>query len=562
MNHEIVERMDTAKQKRVELHLHTKLSDDISVITPEDAIDYASGWHHSAIAFTNLDSVQDFAEIWRYYNNCDNKDFEIIYGAEVFFENDDGKRGCRLTLLAKNQEGIKALYRVISSIEYDGVCDVASLEVIKQNRNNLLVGSCGNMGELFSDIRFEKTNEKIEKTALFYDYLEIFPTCDPKEIAVNKQIYALGEKLGIPVVAAGNCHYLFADDEICIDMVKNAKGLSHDNTSLWFRTTDEMLEEFSYLGVDSAYKAVVTNTNIIADLIEKDIEPLKYGCHFVSLDNAAKQVCEIAYKKAYEIYGNPLPAVVKSRLETELYFISCDEIATQYLMAHKMGLYANSLGCDLGIRGTTGSVLVNFLLGVGDVNPLRAHYYCPNCHYIDFNVNAADGYDLPDKNCPRCDKPLKSDGHNIPYQSFMGAYGSKLPDIDINLPVSICEEGRDFVKYLFDGHNVAWAGTVNTLTEYYADIYIKNYEEKKKIFFDTRQREAIKSKILNTKRGEGRHPAGIMVLPHGFEFEDFTPVRNSDTAVEKITHFDFHELYDTILKVDVLGICALEMIEL
>lgn len=247
---------DIAPKKRVELKVHTKLSQDKSIISVKSAIDCANELGHSAIAFTSLNTVQDFTAISRYYEKCDNRNLKIIYGVEVFFENKLGMRGCRLTLLAKNFQGIKALYNVVSSIKDDGVCDIVSLAVIIQNRKNLLVGSCGNLGELYWDFAQQRPIKEIEKTAAFYDYFEIFPSDDISEKEINKKIYALGKKLDIPVVAVGNCRYIHC-------------GTDCRDDKLYMRTTDEMLNEFSYLGIDDARLAVITNTNLIADMIDE-----------------------------------------------------------------------------------------------------------------------------------------------------------------------------------------------------------------------------------------------------------------------------------------------------
>lgn len=295
--------------KRAELHVHTKLSDDISVIEPREALEYAIAHSHKAIAFTNLHTVQDFPAIADAYKKCGDSDLKVIYGAEVRYMSEDGKAPYGITILAKNQSGIKELYTIISTINSDGVYDLVNMDVVKQNRKNLLIGSCGNVGELYEAVA---CGRKPDKAAEFYDYFEIYPTEDETERGIYKKIYKLGDKLGIPVAATGNCHYLRKEDEICRRVVRVVDGHKHDSKSLFYHTTDEMLEEFSYLGEDAAYQTVVTNTNRIADLITQ-AAPLKKGVYPPVMENAYEQVRELVYEKAKKIYGDILPVPIAER---------------------------------------------------------------------------------------------------------------------------------------------------------------------------------------------------------------------------------------------------------
>lgn len=548
------------KNKRIELHLHTKLSNDISVIDPKDALEYAIAHSHKAVAFTNLNNVQDFPAVANAYKKLDNPNLKVIYGAELRYMSEGGKAPYGITILVKNQSGIKELYTIISSIKGDGICDLVSLNVVKHNRKNLLIGSCGNAGELYEAVACGRDPKK---TAEFYDYFEIYPTEDEKEQAIYKKITELGDKLGIPVAATGNCHYLRKEDEICRRVIRVVNGHEHDNKKFFYHTTDEMLAEFSYLGKEAAYKSIVTNTNRIADLITQ-VTPLKESVYPPIMKNAYEQIQELAYAKAKEIYGDILPVPIAERLATELEYIQKHEYAVNYWIAHRMVGHMNDLGYYVGARGSIGSMLVAFLLGISDTNPLPAHYYCPQCHYIDFEVSAWDGFDLPEQVCPVCGCPLRSDGHNIPFETFMGYDGSKMPDIDLNFPASKQYSEFAFMQELFGANKVAHAGTIATLRERFAEDYIAVYEAKTDDCFTEEQRSYICEKLCGIKRDDGIHPGGIIVLPQEMEFEDFTPLREikRPSPIKKATHFDFYSLHNTVIKFDVLGHPVPDMLKL
>jgi len=550
----------TNNNTRVELHLHTKLSDDISVIEPREALDYAIAHSHHAIAFTNLNNVQDFPTIADAYRRCECPTLKVIYGAEFRYMNEDGKAPYGVTILIKNQEGVKALYKIISSIHNDGVCNLADLAVLKKNRKNLLVGSCGNMGELYEAVANGKDPEKV---AAFYDYFEIYPTDNEKERSVYKKICALGDELGVPVVATGNCHYVDKKDEICRRVIRTVDGHTEDNRKLYLHTTEEMLEEFSYLGADAAYNAVVTSPDQIAGQIEP-VTPIREGVYPPIIENAYEQVHELAYVKAHELYGEELPVPIAERLQTELRYIQNGDFATHYLIAYRMVKYMKDQGQYVGARGSVGSLLVAFLLDITDTNPMPAHYVCPHCHFSDFGVAESDGFDLPDKSCPICGNALKADGHNLPCEFFMGYAGDKAPDIDLNFPASKRDEEIAFLQELFDADRLARAGTINTFSERFAESYITCYEAETADCFTEEQRKHICEKICGIKRGEGNHPGGILALPEGMEFEDFTPLRDNSThsIIKKVSHFNFLNLHDTILKLDVLGHLVPDMLKM
>ena len=544
---------DAVLENRNEMHLHTKLSDDASVIGVREIFEKAQKLGLKSIAFTNLNNVQDFPEIMMYAKKYEN--IKIVYGAEVQYKPNADSPIYHLTLLAKNQAGIKELYKVISSIcESDGV-SLIDLQVLKENRKNLLVGSCGSKGELFDLINQDKVPYKINT---FYDYFEIFPNKDVLECETNKKIFYLGEELGVPVIAVSNGHCIEKKDKVCLEIVNLAQGKEAIGADEYYvRTTKEMLEEFSYLGNYGAQKAALENPQILIDVIEK-VEPLKTGNYYPVFENAYIDLERACYSKAFEIYGNPLPEFVKERLDTELGFLKDQQFATQYLLARKLTTFAKENGQLTTARGAVGSTFVAFLLGISEINPLSPHFYC-DCHYFEVSNLADDGFDLPEKVCPVCNKKLKTDGHNIPYEVFMGFKGDKEPDVDLNFPGEFVLDVQRFMGECFGNDKVVQAGTIATVWDRIAEIYIQEYELARNAKFKPQEKENLISKIVGVKRSVGMHPGGVMVIPQDLEFEDFTPLNQNRVAC-RTTHFDFHRLHDTILKQDILAHSTLDLL--
>ena len=547
--------------ERVELHLHTKLSDDVSVIEPAEAIRYADIQSHKAVAFTNLNNVQDFPVIAEAYEKYADSDIKVIYGAEVRYMSENGKSQYGITILVRNQAGVKELYRIISSMRSDGEFDnLVSLDVVKRNRENLLIGSCGNVGELYELVA---NGADLEHTASFYDYFEIYPAGDEEEREVNKKIYELGIRCGIPVVAAGNCHYLRREDEIVRRVIRVAQGHKSDNQNLFYHTTEEMLDEFSFLGEEGAYNAVVVNTNRISEIIMQ-ITPVTKESYPLLIPNAYDKIQELVHSKAKDMYGECIPQQIAARLETELDFIKRHRFASYYWIAYRMISHMNELGYYVGSRGSVGSVLTAFLLGITDTNPLPAHYYCHQCYYIDFEVSELDGFDLPDQVCPVCGCQLKSDGHNIPFETFMGIDGSKFPDIDLIFPASMAYNEHSFIQELLGEDNVVHGGTIATLSWQTACEYIAAYENETNDCFTEEQRNIICEKICGIKRDDGIHPGKIIVLPQGMDFEDIVPIKEckSDSPIRTATHFSYHYIHNIIFDMDVLAHNDLDMLKM
>lgn len=538
---------------RNELHLHTKLSDDISVIGVSEIFESAEKSGIKSIAFTNLNNVQDFSQIMRCHKKY--KGIKPIYGAEVQYRKNVESPIYNLTLLAKNQAGIKELYRVISSMEQVSGVKLIDLQTLKENRENLFVGSCGPKGELFHSLLMNDAAE----SQTFYDYFEIFPSNSILEREVNKKIFSLGEELDVPVVAVGNCHYISKEDKICCDVIKTALEQDADEADEYYlRTTEEMLNEFMYLDENGAKRVVLENPQILSDLTE-NVEPLKTGEYYPIFKNSQADLESLCYTRADEIYGSPLPQMVQERLHLELEFLKDERFATQYLLAKKIVDFAVANGQKTMARGSVGSVFVAFLLGISEANPLPPHYRCPDCNYFESSNLAADGFDLPQKACPTCGKKLKGDGHNIPYEIFMGINGDKTPDIDLGMPGDFISQAQNFAKGVFGADKVAQAGTIQTLTEFAAKGYIAEYETISGIELTDSEKENILKKITGIKRAAGVHPGGLMIIPDNMDFEDFTPL-NKEWTPRFATHFDFHSIYNTLLKQDILGYTALDLL--
>lgn len=547
---------------RAELHLHTKLSDGISVIGVKEIFEKAELYGVDTVAFTGLNSVQDFPEIME----CEKRsDLKVIYGAQVRYRNGDGIYN-GITLLAKNQAGIKELYKVISSIKKVDGCYLIDIEVLKNNRKNLLVGSCGYEGELYDAMVYNKG----ESAAQFYDYFEIYPTADEHEKEMYAKIFALGERLGVPVVAVSDARYLKAEDAVCCNIIRSSnysflkEKLFNDKwpkeEGRYLRTTEEILQEFSYLGEENSKKVVIDNPYKIAEMIEK-AEPIVQGVHYPCFNDAKCELTEVCFEKAYEIYGKPLPSVVDERLRKELELIKDDSMASTYLIVKKLADFVEENGAFSAMRGLGSSALICYLLGVSEVNPLPSHYYCSHCRYFEVASDVQDGFALQSKKCPHCNTSLKADGHNIPVELFMGLCGEKLPDLDLNLPDSIRQKALAYLEEMFGAKNIVSAGIVRCALQKRVNASITSYEEIYNCSFSKEQRENIRNKMLGTKSGENVHPGGRVILPDGFEFEDFTPVSEVENFPgEKRTHFDFSALRNTLLKLDVLASSPLDFL--
>ncbi len=482
-------------------------------------------------------------------------------------------RRYHIILLARNYVGLKNLYKLVSRSNLDYFYRRPGIpkSLLFKYREGIVIGSACEQGELYRGIIRGIPDEELMEIAEFYDYLEIQPlgnnafmvrdgtVKDENElIEINKKIVDIGDKTGRPTVATCDVHFMDSKDEMYRRVLQSTQGFENAETQapLYFRTTEEMLEEFSYLG-DRTEEIVIDNTLKIADTIE-DIKPVRSGSYPPEIPNSERDLLDMCHRRAREIYGDELPELVKNRMDRELGCIVKYGYSVMYIIAQKLVKKSNDAGYLVGSRGSVGSSFAAYLAGITEVNALPPHYVCPECKYSEFYTHAeyAVGPDMPDKNCPKCGAPLRKDGLNIPFETFLGFEGDKVPDIDLNFSGEYQATAHKYVGELFGEDHVFKAGTIGTIAEKTAIALARKYYDEKGIDAPEAELKRISKGMVKVKRTTGQHPGGIIVCPKNMDIHDFTPVQHpaEKNGTDIITtHFDFNSIHDNLLKLDILG---------
>ena len=530
---------------------------------------------------------------WR---ECSLRDLDNVQTKEIFKKN----HPYHLNMIAKDQDGIKQIYDLVTLAHTDyltgSLTDDGSEKKtkvppearivrseIEKNRSHCLVGAGCYNSEVF-ETACNRSQEELEECMKFYDYIEIQPPGNyahlldettsfnyDRLITVLENIIHTAEKLGIPVAATGDVHYIDPEDKILRDIYIYAKRIGGSRHPMYyarakkkdcpdqhFRTTEEMLECFSFLDERTRERIVIDNTYVIADQVEK-LHPLFTDVHTPNIEGCEKILENIVYTNAKNLYGDPLPEIVKSRLDREYESVVGNGYAVQYYIAHLLVKQSRENGYIVGSRGSVGSSFLATMAGITEVNPLCPHYVCPQCHHSEFYEHGefADGFDMPDKKCPHCGKLMIKQGHNIPFETFLGFYGDKVPDIDLNFSGEYQNKAQLQIKEIFGADNVFAAGTIATVELKTALGYVHAYEEERRLPpFSSAKLNYLATRCVGVKRTTGQHPAGIVVCPKINQIHDFTPLQypaNNDESPWKTTHFAIKDLHDTILKLDILG---------
>ncbi|WP_440330222.1 PHP domain-containing protein, partial [Mitsuokella multacida] len=480
-------REDRAEVKRVELHAHTTMSSMDAVVSVKDLIKTADRWGWPAVAVTDHGVVQAFPDAAKALSSC-KSNLKVIYGMEGYLVQKDHlqKRANHIIMLAKNPNGLRNLYQLVSlaHLRYFHRQPRLPKHIIEEYRSGLLIGSACEAGELIRAIEEQRTDEELMEIASFYDYLEIQPIhnndflkrsdkypdiqTDEDLIQINLKVAEIAKKLGKPLVATCDVHFLNPEDSIYRAILMKGKGFDDAELQppLYLRTTDEMLKEFEYLGEEAAYEAVVTNPRKIADQIER-FKPIPDDLYSPQIPGADEEIREMSYKKARALYGENLPKIVEDRLKQELKPIIGHGFSVLYLIAQRLVKKSNDDGYLVGSRGSVGSSFIATMTGITEVNPLPPHWRCPHCQYSKFITDGSYGcgYDLPDKVCPVCGTPLIKDGHDIPFAVFLGFDGDKVPDIDLNFSGAYQPVAHKYTEILFGKDNVYRAGSIQTVAD-------------------------------------------------------------------------------------------------
>lgn len=580
-----IESTDDAPEKRVELHLHTKMSMMDGMTDPAVLVKRAISWGHKAIAITDHGVVQAYPEA----TAAAGGKIKIIYGMEAYFIDDTRGEDFEAwkkvkkakyfhqIILVRNNKGLKNLYKLISlsNLKYFHRRPIIPKSELMKYREGLIIGSACEAGELYRAMVQGESDERLLEIASFYDYLEIQPVGNNEYMIrsdkitnvntiediqnLNRKVIHIADKLGKMVVATCDVHFIDPGDSVYRAILMAGQGFSDADMQapLYFRNTEDMLKEFAYLGEETAYEVVVTNTNKIADMIEKII-PIPSGNYPPSIEGADDELKALCWEKTKRLYGDEVPEYVASRLTRELDSIIKHGFGVLYMIAQKLVKNSEDHGYHVGSRGSVGSSYVANAAGISEVNPLAPHYRCPKCRHSEFFLDGSvgSGYDLPPKNCPECDTPMERDGHDIPFETFLGFKGDKSPDIDLNFSGDYQSRAHKYTEELFGSSHVFKAGTMATVADKTAYGYVKKYLDERGKKVSRAEESRLTIGCTGVKRTTGQHPGGMVVVPNNYEAEDFTPVQHPSDDASKgtiTTHFDFHALHDTILKLDNLG---------
>ncbi len=568
---EQIQRIDSAAAKRIELHLHTRMSTLDSVVSTKEIIKTAAKWGHSALAITDHGVVQAFPEA---YEVAEKAGIKVIFGMEGYLFDTDINQSYHILILAQNPTGLRNLYRLvsISHLKYMHRKPRIPRKVLLEHREGLLLGTACEAGELYQALLRGEDSDTLQTIASMYDFLEIQPignnhfllregkvNSEVQLQEMNRQICELGEKIEKPVIATCDVHFINPEDEIYRRILLSGQGYQDAELQppLYFRTTDEMLTEFQYLGTNKAFEVVVSNTHKINDIIGS-FKPIPDELYSPQIPGAEEMIKNMAYERATQLYGNSLPTIVEERLQYELNSIINNGFAVLYLIAHKLVKKSLDDGYLVGSRGSVGSSFVATMTGITEVNPLPPHWVCSKCKHTEFvnNGSFGSGFDLPDKYCPSCDSKMKKDGHDIPFAVFMGFHGDKVPDIDLNFSGEYQPTAHKYTEELFGRDNVFRAGTIATIAEKTAYGFVKNYFNDQNLFPRKARIDSLISGCTGVKRTTGQHPGGIMVVPRDLDIHFFTPIQypaDDKQSATITTHFDYHSISSRLVKLDILG---------